>query len=218
MSTVGRSRVLEEKGIRLSILGNLFMALLGLFFSLLSKSEVVFLDGVFSFINFIIALLSLKVIKSFHRKESCHKPHSYVILESFISLTKGVLMAAICIFVVVSSISFILQGGHTISSQSVLWYAIVATLACLMMAFKQREIAHLSRSSLISVDAKSWFVDSLFSSAVVGAFATVIWLEQTSLEKFTPYADPMIALVLALVAIPIPIEIIRKSLPRVLVR
>lgn len=210
-----RNKTIEEQGIRLSIFGNLLMATLGLCFASLSRSEAILLDGVFSLINLVIAYLTLKLLRLSKQSNRHYQPLSYVFFEPFMNLVKGIVITIVCTLAFVSSIIFILKGGHTISTGKAIWYALLATLVCMAIAVMQRRKAKACGSSLIEVDAKSWLIDGLLSGVVVLAFTVVFFLQRTTLAVFLPYTDPILVIFLCLIVAPIPVKIVKENWPKI---
>ncbi|ABW31125.1 cation diffusion facilitator family transporter [Acaryochloris marina] len=211
---MSRNITIEEQGIRLSILGNLFMAALGLCFASLSHSEMILLDGVFSLINLVIAYLSLKILRRSKQSNDYYNSIPSIYFEPLINLVKGVILTIVCLLAFGSSVIIILNGGHAISTGKAIWYALLATLVCMTIALKQRKRAKACNSSLIEVDAKSWFIDGLLSGVVVLVFTIVFFLQNTTLAIFLPYADPILVIFLCLIVAPIPVEIVKENWPK----
>ncbi len=77
---------LEKRAIHITMLGNVGMALLGITFALFTRSEAILLDGVFSGINFLISLISLRVAHIIRRPDDQYYPFGYAIFEPLLNL------------------------------------------------------------------------------------------------------------------------------------
>ena len=108
------NETLEKRGLWLSIIGALFMAGLGVGFAILTSSSAVLLDGLFSLIGFAVGLVSLRVATLVRRPDDDLYHFGYAAYEPMLNLSKGLLMALVTIFALVSAIMVVLNGGREI--------------------------------------------------------------------------------------------------------
>jgi predicted Co/Zn/Cd cation transporter (cation efflux family) len=177
--------ILEKRGLWLSILGALFMAGLGIGFAILTSSNAVLLDGLFSLIGFAIGLVSLRVATLVRRP--------------------------VTIFALVSAVEVALHGGRQIQAGWASVYAWIAAAGCFTIAIRQRMLSRRTASPLLAVDSKNWLIDGLMSVAVGIAFLVAVFLVDTSYAYLLPYADPAVVIILVVLSLPIPFKIIRDN-------
>jgi cation diffusion facilitator family transporter len=201
----------ERKGLMLSVIGAVFMAVLGVGFFVLSHSQAVLLDGIFSLIGGAVGLITLRVATLIRRPDDERFHFGYAAYEPMVNLAKGLLIGAVTLFALVVAVDAILQGGRPVRGGVAVVYAVVAAVGCLTIWLLQRRAARRTGSPLLLVDAKNWLVDGLISGAVAAAFLTVVLLEGTALEWLLPYADPAIVVALSIASAPIPIRIVRSN-------
>jgi cation diffusion facilitator family transporter len=206
----------EEKALKLSIVGAIMMAALGIGFALFTRSEAIMLDGLFSLISFAMGLLSLKVARLVRQPDDEHYQFGYASFEPFVNVTKGFIMAFVGVFALYSSIDALLNGGRPIASGYAALYAVFGAAVCLLIARRQRKIADVSGSPLVEVDAKGWLIDGLITSAVCVGFLIVLLIEKTRFANLVPYADPAIVIALVLGSAPLPYSVIRANLKELL--
>jgi predicted Co/Zn/Cd cation transporter (cation efflux family) len=113
----------EKRGLWLS---TLFMAALGIGFAILTSSNAVLLDGLFSLIGFAIGLVSLRVAMLVRRPDDEVYHFGYAAYEPMLNLSKGLLMAFVTIFALVSAVQVVLQGGREIQAG---WASVYAWIA-----------------------------------------------------------------------------------------
>ena len=202
---------LEARALRLTMLGTLGMALLGLGFALITKSEAILLDGFFSLIGFAIALITQKVFRLVTRPGDEHFPFGYAMFEPILNLSKGLLIALVSLFALVSAISALLTGGRPIGAGVAIVYATIAAVGCFILAWRTRVLAKRARSPLVAVDAHNWIIDGLISAGVALAFLLIQLTQGTPVAAFAPYADPVIVIVLVVATIMVPLQIIRDA-------
>jgi cation diffusion facilitator family transporter len=207
---------LEQQALKLSIFGAIGMALLGLIFAALTGSEAVLLDGLFSLISFAMGIFSLKVARLVTKPDDEKFQLGYANFEPFVNTSKGLIMGFLCVFALYSAIYSLFHGGRPISSGYALIYAVTAAVGCFLIAYKQRHAAKKTESPLVEVEAKGWLIDGFLSSAVCIAFIILVLVEKTRWSVYTPYADPLIVIVLVLLAAPIPITVVRQNVRELL--
>ena len=202
---------LEKRGLVLSIIGALFMAALGFGFAVLTSSVAVLLDGFFSLIGFAVGLVSLRVATLVRRPDDDVYHFGYAAYEPMLNLTKGLLMAFVTIFALISAIDVVLHGGRTVQAGWASVYAWIAAAGCFAIAVSQRMLARRTRSPLLEVDSKNWLIDGLMSVAVGVAFLVAVLLADTSYAYLLPYADPVVVIILVILSLPIPFTIVRDN-------
>jgi len=201
----------ERGGLLLSVWGGLGMAGLGILFAVLTRSQAVLLDGVFSLIGFAVALVSLKVAALVRRPGDEHFHFGYAAYEPMLNLFKGLLMAAVSLVAAAVAVDAILRGGRPINGGMAVVYALLAAAGCLAIWAMQRRTARSTESPLLEVDAKNWLLDGMISGAVAVAFLGVMLLERTAMSRLVPYADPVVMLLLVVLSIPVPLKSIRRN-------
>lgn len=205
------NETLEKRGLWLSIVGALFMAALGIGFAILTSSDAVLLDGLFSLVGFAIGLVSLRVATLVRRPDDELYHFGYAAYEPMLNLSKGLLMAFITIFALVSAVEVALHGGRSIQAGWASVYAGIAAVGCFTIAVSQRALARRTSSPLLEVDSKNWLIDGLMSVAVGVAFVIAVFLQGGSLAHLLPYADPAVVIILVVLSLPIPLRIIREN-------
>jgi cation diffusion facilitator family transporter len=202
---------LEKNGLVLSIVGALSMAALGFGFAVLTSSDAVLLDGFFSLIGFAVGLVSLRVATLVRRPDDEFYHFGYAAYEPMLNLTKGLLMAFVTLFALVSAILVVIEGGREIEAGWASVYAWVAAAGCFAIATSQRVLARKTSSPLLVVDSKNWLIDGLMSVAVGIAFLVAVFLAESPYDHFLPYADPAVVIILVILSLPIPFTIIRDN-------
>jgi predicted Co/Zn/Cd cation transporter (cation efflux family) len=177
----------------------------------LTQSDAVLLDGLFSLIGFAIGLVSLRVATLVHRPDDEVFHFGYAAYEPMLNLSKGLLMAFVTLFALVSAIQVIVKGGREIQAGWASVYAVIAAIGCFFIALSQRALSKKTGSPLLAVDSKNWLIDGLMSLAVAVAFVVTFLLADSSYDHLLPYADPAVVVILVFLSLPIPISIIRQN-------
>ena len=208
--------VIENRALVISVIGALFMAGLGIGFALLTKSNAVLLDGIFSLIGFAAGLIALRVSRLVQQPDDIHYQFGYGGFEALFNLLKGITIAIISVFALTDAISSILSGGRPINVGIALIYAIVVGVTCFIVALYLRRAARITQSPLVELDAKNWLIDGLLTAAVLLAFVSAFFIEKSKYAWMADYADPVIVTVLVILVIPVPFMAIRDNLKQLL--
>jgi cation diffusion facilitator family transporter len=202
----------EISSLWLSIVGTLFMALLGFTFAWLTDSQAILMDGAFSFINGIVAVITLKVARMIQRPEDETFHFGYAHFEPMLNVIKGLLTLVICVFAAVASVQVILEGGRQLNAGLPILYAVIASDGCFLVAAIIRRNARQSTSEILQVEAKGWLIDGVLSAAVALAFIGMALILRSPWADYARYVDPVLMLVLILAMAPIPLKIVKDNL------
>lgn len=210
-STVDSTHQIERKALRYTLWGNVAITLFGVSFALWTRSEAIFLDGLFSGIHLAISVLSLYIARLIQQPGDEDYPFGYALFEPFLNLGKGLVIVLVALFAMFSAGEALLNGGRSVEVSIALWYALLAAAGCLIMAAVQHRYAQLSQSQILALDFKNWLMDGAISGAVAIAFALMFMVQNTSLEWFVPYADPVLVLMMVLLVLPLPLQTVIKN-------
>ena len=207
---------LERNALIVSVVGALFMAGLGIGFSLITQSNAILLDGIFSLIGFAAGLVALRVSNLVQQPDDVHYQFGYGGFESLFNLLKGITIAIISVFALTDAINAILSGGRPINVGIALIYAIIVGIACFIVAIYLRRAASKTKSPLVQLDAKSWLIDGLLTVAVLAAFLTAFFIEKSDYAWMADYVDPVIVAILVVLIVPVPVIAIRDNVKQLL--
>ena len=202
---------LEQKALWISGFGALVLAALGIGFALLSGSEAILLDGVFSTLGFFMALMTIYVSRIVRRPDDEVFQYGSAQFAPLMNVLKSLVMAVLCGFALLSAISTLRSGGQAMAVGSAVLYAAIASTIGAVLFFYLNRVAQQTGSVLVSLDAKAARLDMFLSGAVLVSFA-LGWLAiGTSMERYLDYLDPLVVAGLCLVALPVPLKVLWES-------
>jgi cation diffusion facilitator family transporter len=207
---------LEQRTLKLSIGAVLAIAAGSIAYGLWIDSEAVILNGVFSLFSLIGASLSLVAARLVARPEDRRFPFGYSHVEPLVLSVNGFMVLLICVYAFINGIEGVRAGGREVDPADVMWFGAVSGVICLGMWAYQMRVARKVDSLLIKDDAREWLIDSGFSMITLVAFAILPLLSEPWRALWGQYADSIMVSVLALVALPVPIGVLRRSLREVL--
>jgi len=198
----------ERRALYLSIAGTFAMAVIGIGFALLSGSEAIMLDGIFSAIGLVMALVTLKVATLVARPDDEHFHFGYAHFAPLMNVLKSILMLLLCALAFLAAVDSLLQGGRPLAVGIAVVYGIVATGGCILITLLLHRAAKKSGSALVAVDVQSWLIDTLLSAAVLASFVVGYFASTTSMAVYLDYLDPTLVAILCVVSLPVPIKIL----------
>jgi len=202
----------ETRALKISIAGAAFMVVSGLLFFWLTRSEAILLDGVFSSIGFLMAMLTLKVAQLVVLPDDDHFNFGYAHFAPLINLLKALLMLVLSIVAAASAVYALFAGGRPLAVGVAVIYGALGTLGCFIFAFIISRAAKRTGSELVAVDAKGWVIDTLLTAAVLAAFLFGWFIQDGPLAAWLNYIDPLLVIILVAVSLPIPLQIFVANL------
>lgn len=209
------SRV-EQRTLKISIFVVLLIVVGSLGYGFHIESDTVILNGIFSMLSLISGGMSLLAAKLVMRPEDSRFPYGYAHIEPLVLSANGLMVLVICVYAFVNGINGILVGGNEVSAAGVIGFGAVTGILCLVLWAYESVIARRTGSLIVKDDAREWLIDAGFSIVTLVAFSAVFVLEEPLRSIWAVYADPVMVSVMALLALPIPIAVLRRSMREVL--
>ncbi|MCG8307811.1 MAG: cation transporter [Cytophagales bacterium] len=201
----------EAQGIKISLYGALFLAILGISFSLITGSQAVLLDGVFNCIAVFTAWFALKISRMMEEPFSERLPVGYVAFEPFYILIKGLIVFGLSATVMTTSMLTLLSGGNELKFGVVLIYIGIASIANITIYLVIKTRAKTSTSPMLILEKENWLINMLVTLSIAASFVLVILLKDGVLKPVTVYIDQIIVIAVVLISIPVPIKAIRSG-------
>jgi cation diffusion facilitator family transporter len=207
---------IEQRTLRLSIYGVLVVAVGSIAYGLYLESDVVILNGIFSLFSLIGAGLSLLAAKLVVKPENRRFPFGYSHVEPLVLSVNSFMVLLICVYALINGIERIRSGGNAVDAEGVIWFGLLSGAISFAIWIYERRVARRIDSPLIEADAREWLIDFGFSMVTLLGFAVLLFLEEPARGAWARYADPVMVSSMALMAIPMPLGVLRRSLREVL--
>ena len=207
---------LENKILKLSVVGALFFALFGIAWGWAIDSDMIIFDGLYSFISVILSMLSLYINKYMAKRDFEKFPFGKHILEPIVISIKSLIIAIMCLYSLIGAVKTIANGGNNLEFGMALIYSIVSVVGCGAITFYMKAKEKALSSELIKAEYSQWFMDTALSTAVLVAFIVAIIFSKTRLNFLNPYIDPAMTVMVSLLCIRIPIKSFINSFKEVI--
>ncbi|TFH87205.1 cation diffusion facilitator family transporter [Billgrantia azerbaijanica] len=210
------SAALEQRTLKHSIVATLTVSALGVTLGLLAGSQSILFDGVFSTIDAAMSGLALLVARLAEREASERFQHGYWHLEPMVAALNGSILLLLCFYAFLNAVRGLLEGGRELAFGLALVYAAVVAVVCFAMFVYEKRINRRVDSEFLRIDAQSWLMAALITTALLVAFVVALALERTAYAHLTRYVDSLLLALLTLGFLPVPIGIVRRALREIL--
>jgi len=206
----------EQRALKFSIAMTLVIGLLGAVTGLLTGSQAIIFDGMYSFVDVVITAVSLAVSKLLAHEGSRRFQYGYSHLEPVVGTFGGAILALACVYAIINAVKDLTSGGHDVSyGFGAIWAAILCVVGGAMALYMSRQ-SRLLKSSLLSLDARSWMISGVLSLAVLVGFAIATSIRETAFRNWIPYVDSLVLLCTALAMLPVPLATVWRAMREVL--
>jgi predicted Co/Zn/Cd cation transporter (cation efflux family) len=202
---------LEKRSLDLGKWVNLFMAFAGVTAAILSNADALLLDGLFSGVNFVSALVAARVAVSIQRKPDATRPFGYEINESVYVMFRGLVLTGIIIMALLGALDKIITYWRTgeamqIELNWILMYTALMVVLCFGLSFWYNHNWRRGgrRSNLLATESKAARIDGYLSASAGIAFLGLSLLKGGPLEFLVPVSDSIVIVVLAVFMVPQP--------------
>lgn len=196
----------ESYLLKISTLGTLFFAVLGIAWGWTVKSEMILFDGMYSLGGVILSLLALMGSIYINKKDYEKYPFGKKMIEPLIVIIKSLAIFIMCIYSLTGSIKDLINGGNEVQYGYALIYALISTLGCGIAYFFLKKKGKAINSSLVNIESSQWLMDTLLSMGVLVGFLIANIIKHTEFIWFNKYLDPLMVIVCSSVFIKMPIK------------
>lgn len=201
---------------------NLVMGAAGITAAIASNASALMLDGLFSGVNFIAAIVAAKISRSIQRKPDALRPFGYEIDESVYVMFRSLVLTGIIVVAALNAGNkiFTYATGGDIPAVKLGWvvgYMALMIVVCFLLAAWHHHnwTATGRRSELLKAERTGAMIDGVLSAAAGVAFLLISLLKDSPLEFLVPISDAIVVLCLAGYMIWQPIGMFSRALKEV---
>ena len=176
----------EQRTLKFSIALTVFLGVLGVASGLVTNSQAIIFDGMYSFVDVVPTVVSLLVVKLIARGTSHRFQYGFWHLEPLVAVLRDAILAVACIYAAVDAVKALTSGGHEVEyGRAALWAGILCVIGLAMTLFLRRRAKAL-QSPMLEVDARSWVVSTFLSLGLLIGFAIATALAGTRVARLDP--------------------------------
>jgi cation diffusion facilitator family transporter len=206
----------EQGTLKFSIALTVLLGVLGVASGLITGSQAIIFDGMYSFVDVVPTVVSLLVVKLIARGTTHRFQYGFWHLEPLVAVLRDAILAIACVYAGIDAVNTLVDGGHDVEyGRAATWAAILCLIGMGMTLLLSRRARALN-SPMLKLDARSWLVSTFLSLALLIGFAMATALAGTSLHGWIPYLDAIALLSMALIMLPMPLIGLWRSMSDVL--
>lgn len=184
------------------------MGVAGISAALVSNASALMLDGLFSGVNFLAAVLAARVSRSIQRRPDVFRPFGYEIDESVYVMFRSLVLVGIIVvagFNACDKVVNYVSGDEIqpIKLNWIVWYMAAMVITCFGLAFWHHRnwLATKRNSKLLETERTGAMIDGLLSAGAGAAFLVISLLKGGPLDFLVPISDSLVVLGLASIMI-----------------
>ena len=202
----------EKIILNISLIGSLLFLIAEIVMSIITNSNAVFMDCVYDIADIIMIGPFIVLIPLLYKQETEKRPYGFSQVESLFIMIKSGLLIGVTLFLIFNSIKSIISGGNDVDGNVIAIFEIIVSLSCVFMYLLLKKLKNNIKSPSIDAELYIWRLDSISTIGVGIAFVVKVFLDKKPYAYVSPYLDPIIAIVLALVLLKEPIGLFTESI------
>lgn len=202
----------EKLILRISFIMSTFFLVCEIVAALWTNSQAVLIDCLYDLVDLLMLLPLMLLVPKLYKPVSERWPYGLSQLEPLFIIVRCTILLVMDFFLMKDCLDMILDGGHIINAHAVAGFEFAMAVSCIVMyiilRFKCRDYMSPAMESELYV----WKVDAYSTAGVGLAFVIQIMIQKTPLAWLTPYIDPGIAIIMAIILLWEPITMIYEAI------
>jgi len=194
---------IERRALFISMWANLFMGVTGVLCAVLSHSNAILVDGLFSTIGFTAAVVGRRISARAEDGPDRFRPFGYGADEAIFTTFRSLSLLGLMLFAMVSSVKRIwaYAEGHPpepLVFGPIIFYFVIIGLTCLLLWLSHRRswVAGGRRSDILKMEANGAAFDGILTAAAGIGLIGVHVFGDGFLAPIAPIGDSIIVLIL----------------------
>lgn len=222
MMSSSNHELIEQRSLQTGKWANLLMAVAGVAAAYASHSDALLVDGLYSGVNFVSAIIAARVSASILQPADRWYPFGYDAYEALYVKYRSLVLLGIMVFAMFGAIAKIVTyvtGGDVpeLVFGPILAYVAAMVVICFGLAAWHHYNWKRSgrQSELLSTESRAAVVDGVISVGAGGGLLASTLLRGTAMDFIVPISDSIIVLVMCAVIIRQPVDMFLASLREV---
>lgn len=203
---------LEKRILKLSFAGSAAFLLSECIMAFITGSHAVLMDCVYDIADIVMLGPFMILVPLLYKPVTEKRPYGFSQVESLFIMIKTGLLIFITAQLIVESVQMILDGGHTVNAGAIAVFELAVSACCVTMYLALNHMNKRYSSPTVKAEIYIWKLDALSTLGVGAAFVIQLVLQRTALAWLSPYIDPGIAIIMALILLKEPISMFWGSI------
>ena len=201
----------EKRILRISAVMSTFFLVCEIVAAIWTNSQAVLIDCLYDLVDLIMLLPLMLLVPKLYKPVSERWPYGLSQLEPLFIIIRCTVLLVMDFFLMKDCIEMIAAGGHVINAHAVAGFEFSMAVCCIVMYIILRIMCRKYMSPAMESELYVWKVDAYSTAGVGLAFLIQIIIQNTRLGWLTPYIDPGIAVVMAVILLWEPITMIYEA-------
>ncbi len=197
---------LEKRILKVSFAGSAAFLLAECIMAFVTGSHAVLMDCVYDIADIVMLGPFMVLVPLLYKPVTEKRPYGFSQVESLFIIIKTGLLIFITVQLVVESGQMILAGGHHVNAGAIAIFELVVSITCILMYLVLNHLNKKYSSPTVKAEIYIWKLDALSTFGVGAAFVIQLVLQRTPLDWISPYIDPGIAIIMALLLLKEPVS------------
>ncbi|MCQ4637815.1 cation transporter [Anaerovorax odorimutans] len=197
---------LEKRILKLSFAGSAAFLLAECIMAFITGSHAVLMDCVYDIADIVMLGPFMILVPLLYKPVSEKRPYGFSQVESLFIIIKCGLLIFITAQLIVESVQMILDGGHIVNAGVIAAFELGVSACCVIMYFTLNHLNKKYSSPTVKAELYIWKLDALSTMGVGAAFLIQLVLQRTPLVWLSPYIDPGIAVIMAVILLKEPLS------------
>lgn len=206
---------IEDKVLKLSLYGTIVSVFFGLAFGLLTKSQIIIFDAIYSLVGLGISFASFLVYKIIDNDTKKFKFNKYT-LEPLVIIFSSIILLYMCIVSIKGSVLDIMTGGSEVEVGLAIVFSVINLVFTAIVYYKIIKKGNNVKSQLISSESLQWLMGVVTGVLFLVGFILSLILLKTEYSNYTRYIDSTMVIIASLSFVKAPVDMIISSLKEVL--
>lgn len=202
----------ENGALVVSMAGAAFFLVAEILMAFYTTSQSILMDAFYGAADMLMILVSLKIVPLIYRPMTEKHPFGFSQAEAFFITLKGTMLTAVTLGLVVTNIQLISRGGNVVSFGLIAVFEIISALIIGGIILLLRRINKGLQSPIVKTEIDAWMIDMIASVGLGAAFLLPVWIQTPWMETYSPYLDQVVAILLAVLILPVPIKTVMGGL------
>ena len=203
---------LEKRIFKLSCAGSAAFLLSECIMAFITGSHAVLMDCVYDIADIIMLGPFMILVPLLYKPVTEKRPYGFSQVESLFIMIKTGLLIFITAQLIVESVQMIMDGGHIVNAGFIAAFELAVSAACVTMYLVLNHMNKRYSSPTVKAEIYIWKLDALSTLGVGMAFVIQLILQRTALAWLSPYIDPGIAIIMAVILLKEPISMFWGSI------
>lgn len=201
----------EKLILRISCVASTFFLLCEIAAAVWTHSQAVLIDCLYDLVDLLMLIPLMLLVPKLYRPVSERWPYGLSQLEPLFIIIRCTVLLVMDFFLIKDCVEMIIDGGHVINAHAVAGFEFAMALCCIIMYVILRVLCRRYMSPAMESELYVWKVDAYSTAGVGLAFVIQIIIQNTKLAWLTPYIDPGIAVVMAVILLWEPVTMIIEA-------